>query len=157
MNFIFFEGIIGKSIVELAVDQQLIDFENLSMYKGECICITLDNHQCLHVSTEDMPHFFGEGDLVFKLEESNSKVMGDTRNKIISKIRLWQWKAKGLLGRKYLSQIEFYCNNQIVLSIGFFSKLANKIDFISTGELYIGAKELTPATIDQRLSYKDIC
>ena len=117
------------------------------MFFTEQLKLYFSNGKTLIVSTEDSPHFYGEGDLDLVISEENhsENIIDQLHSKEISQIKLFTWKANGisLFKRpKYLVQIEFYHKNGLIISIGFFymDHKTKQMECLITGELAFNTK-----------------
>jgi hypothetical protein len=139
--------LIQKLIIAVSVDGQLLNNDNESALFGEEIKIYFSDNMRLEISTDDIPHFYGEGDLKLKSESYQYSEESFSRfgNKVISRIQIFGWKRKGINlfnAEKYLVQIEFYHNDELLLSSGFFyfDHKTNKMECLITGELSVNCK-----------------
>ena len=134
--------LIGLNIHSISVDETSLNINLLEKIRGEKIVINFDSGFCLTISTEDEPHFFGEGDLSLDLEKFNRNFLNIENPLWIEKIKLWYYRPTGFFSKKYLVQLEFYSIDKLMVSAGFFYQGIDNMDFLSTGELYISDVEL---------------
>ncbi len=139
--------LLQRLILAVSVDGQILDDENESTLFGEELRIYFSDDQTVEITTDDIPHFYGEGNLDLKFEKNrySEKPISKFENKAISEIKIYGWKRKGINlfnAAKYLVQIEFYCNDELLLSSGFFyfDQSTKKIECLITGELSTSPK-----------------
>jgi hypothetical protein len=134
---------IKKQIHSVSVDGIFIG-NDVNQIFGENIQINFSNDCSLCITTDYIPHFYGEGDLELHivsnkfLNEPNSKFM----EKEISEIKIFGWRKNGyqlFKIQKYFVQIEFYHFDEILLSSGFFyfDTTTKKSECLITGELAV--------------------
>ena len=133
--------LLKKLLLIVIVDDRPIEDESNTLF-GDKIKIYFSDDYLLEITTDDIPHFYGEGDLELKLENSEylDEPFSKFREKAISEIKIYGWKKKGinLFGQaKYFVQTEFYHNDELLLSSGFFyfDESTEKIECLITGEL----------------------
>lgn len=121
------------------------------------------NNLTLEISTDDIPHFYGEGDLILKSTNNSiiEKTLLNSGNEEITNMKFYYWKPKGLSfgSDKYFVQIEFFHQSKMLLSVGFFyfEPETNKMECLITGELAINTlRELSISDFKENLSVVEI-
>lgn len=150
------DELIGENLIEVRCDEQIIASNEIFELKAEKISLLFGTGVLLKIYTEDLPHFFGEADLMYEMTRVSYEKDNNLEYKKVNKIRLCNWKPKGIFTGKHLSQIEFYDRNQIVLSVGFFHNSNNQIDFIATGELFVSSSPLIIQESDRGFSFEEL-
>ncbi|GGZ39334.1 hypothetical protein GCM10007049_35890 [Echinicola pacifica] len=139
--------LLQRLILAVSVDGQILDGEDENTLFGEEVKIYFSDDKTVEITTDDIPHFYGEGDLDLKFEKNrySEKLFSKFNNKSISGIKIYGWKRKGInlfKAAKYLVQIEFYHNDELLLSSGFFyfDQSTKKMEGLITGELSVSPK-----------------
>ena len=116
----------------------------------------------VEITTDDIPHFYGEGDLELKIGECrNEKPLSKPHAKEISLIRVYGWKSTGcnlFKPARYLVQVEFYHGNEVLLTSGFFysDQDTMKMECLITGELSVSSGYHLSVDDYQNLFVKEI-
>jgi hypothetical protein len=139
--------LLRKLILAVEVDGKLLKNDNEKTLFGEEIKIYFSDDETIKITTDDIPHFYGEGDLELKFENSSydKELLSKFKNKEISEIKIYGWKRKGVnlfKTARYLVHIELYHNEELLLSSGFFyfDQNTKKIECLITGELSVNSK-----------------
>lgn len=156
--------LLEKLILAISMDGQLIKEDDENTLFGENICIYFSDNKSLQITTDDIPHFYGEGDLDLEFENSKytGKPISKFKEKKISEIRIYAWERKGVnlfKAAKYFVQIEFYHHSELLLSSGFFyfDHSTNSMECLITGELSINfTKGLSTLNFEKNLSVATI-
>ncbi|AFM05686.1 hypothetical protein Fleli_3360 [Bernardetia litoralis DSM 6794] len=137
-----------KTVTTVAVDDVFIEESKESTLFGEEIQVYFSDNVSLKITTDDIPHFYGEGDLELKYSMNDCTQNSTFKlfcHKKITEIKVYRWRQKAICffqPANYLVQIEFYNDNKLILSLGFFylDKTTDKTECLITGELSIDYK-----------------
>lgn len=148
------KSVLQKVVLGVSVDGQFLNEENEKTLFSEEIKVHFSENNMIVITTDDIPHFYGEGDLELELvqDEYSGELHSTFKDKIVTEIKIYNWKKKGINlfnSGKYLVQIEFYHYDELLLSAGFFyfDKDTRKTECLITGELSVD--------IQHNLSVKD--
>lgn len=154
--------IIGKTVSHIRIDGNSILLPSREEVFGDCFDIILTSKEVVKITTEDAPHFCGEGDLKIDFEKDDSKeksIISQNPKYVITNIETYIWSNKNLpfiSGRKFLVQLDLYNLEDLILSVGFFCKNNNKVECLITGELCTSFKDLNLIEFSKRISKKSI-
>lgn len=139
--------LIGCSILGIKLDNQKIELESkVDTWFGEEVKIIFSNKKELIILTEDIPHFYGEGDINLLFRDIDYKYINqlgnDEKTRRITNIKMYKWKSKSIFFFKppiYFVQLEFFSKEDLLLSVGFFyfDKTTKKTECLITGELSV--------------------
>jgi hypothetical protein len=155
---------LNKEFLAVSIDGQFINEYDSNTFFGDTVIIYLSNNFSVKISTNDIPHFYGEGDLELEFA-SNDEIKEPVTNfkhKPISQIKLYGWKRNGLNLFKvstYFVQIEFFFDEELLLSSGFFyfDQITNKVECLITGELSVDFQNgILISAFDKNLSVMTI-
>lgn len=158
------EAFLKQTILAFSVDGEFFSYNpEKSVFFGEDISIYFSNNLSLKITTDDIPHFYGEGDLILKYGDSGGidKTLPSLNFGEITEIKSYYWKTKGLSfgSDKYFVQIEFFNRAKLMLSIGFFyfELETNKMECLITGELAVNTThQLSVSDFAENLSVVEI-
>ena len=150
---ILLKKILGKRIVSIYIDNNEVNYMNIDVCKFRTLQINFQNDKSLLIKAADIPHFYGEGDLLIKEVKSRISLRSNTDEIVVNEVKVWGYKPKGinLFSIKNIVQLELIESEGRKISIGFF-KLDGKHEFLSTEELAFNLNKEVSKNISKRLS-----
>ena len=145
--------VLGETIKSIVVDEREINLAEKEIHFCDKITLVFLSKNKLDITTDDIPHFYGEGDLNLNLEKlPNVNYQPNWESSKITRIKIFYWQPLGFFMRekdKYLVQIEFYQKEEFIISVGFFFRdfSTNKWECLITGELAINMQDKLNKTL----------
>jgi hypothetical protein len=140
--------LINQTILDVAIDTDDWVAGTKGTLFGEHIVINFSSGTQLSISTDDIPHIIGNGDLDFELTHKKISDNDDIPliTDRITDILIYNWKPQGIRffsRRRYLVQVSFQNKQDTILTIGFFFRNEhNEVQGLITGELAVSFNAL---------------